>query len=292
MYNYLNCPSCGETQFAPWLLCEDHTVSHEKFQIVSCETCTLRFTNPIPDLDKLGEYYKSEDYISHSNTRKGLIAQLYHRVRKQTLKSKLQLISSLVSRGAIVDYGCGTGAFLNTCWQAGWKAFGVEPDKGARKIAFESGLNVSESKEVLDQKTKDLKVNAITMWHVLEHVSDLKETLQFFKGKLSREGVLVVAVPNYQSLDAKIYREFWAAYDVPRHLYHFDKNSIVSLMKDCGFSLTEVHPMKFDSFYVSMLSEKYKNGKINYLKAFINGMKSNFTARKGGEYSSLIYVFQ
>src|SRR5436190_14710592 len=148
MYQYSSCPSCGHTIFTPWMQCEDYTVSHEKFQIVACGSCALKFTNPIPDLEKLGDYYQSEEYISHSDTRKGLVAQLYHSVRKRTLKSKLRLVSDLDSRGTIVDYGCGTGAFLNTCWQAGWKAFGVEPDKGARKIAFESGLNVSESKEV------------------------------------------------------------------------------------------------------------------------------------------------
>jgi len=292
MHNNSNCPVCKNQNFSPFITCEDYTVSHEKFEIVSCDSCGFKFTNPRPNNDVLGNYYKSEDYISHSDTKKGIISRLYHAVRTRTLRQKLKLVSSYVSRGTILDYGCGTGAFVSECWQNGWKAFGLEPDKGARKIAFESGLNVSESKEILDQKTSDLKFNAITLWHVLEHVTDLDETLNYFKTKLSREGVLIIAVPNHKSYDAEHYKEHWAAYDVPRHLYHFEQSTIQTLMRGYGFSLVEMHPMKFDSFYVSMLSEKYKTGSIQYFSAFVNGLKSNLKSKGPGDYSSVIYVFQ
>lgn len=292
MYTYSACPVCGEKEFTPFITCKDHTVSNEEFQIVSCGSCSFKFTNPRPDDTELGRYYQSEDYISHSDTKKGLISRLYHRVRTRTLKQKLEMIGHYVSRGTILDYGCGTGYFLDYCVRNGWKGFGMEPDKGARKIAFESGLNVSENKTILEQKTADLKFNAITLWHVLEHVTDLEATITFLKSKLMRDGVLIIAVPNHLSYDAKHYGQHWAAYDVPRHLYHFEPATIEDMMKRQGFTLEAMHPMKFDSFYVSMLSEKYKTGRINYPSAFLNGLRSNLATKNPGDYSSVIYVFR
>jgi 2-polyprenyl-3-methyl-5-hydroxy-6-metoxy-1,4-benzoquinol methylase len=292
MYTYSACPVCGEKEFTPFISCKDHTVSQETFQIVSCLNCSFKFTHPRPHDEDLGKYYQSDDYISHSDTKKGLISRLYHQVRNRTLKQKLELIGQYVSRGTVLDYGCGTGYFLDYCGRHGWKGFGLEPDKGARKIAFESGLNVSENKTILEQKTADLKFNAITLWHVLEHVTDLEATLSFFRQKLMRDGVIVIAVPNHQSYDAKHYGEHWAAYDVPRHLYHFEPSTIEALMKRHGFTLETMHPMKFDSYYVSMLSEKYKTGRINYPSAFINGFRSNLAAKSPADFSSVIYIFR
>lgn len=289
MFHYNNCPLCAKSEFEDFLNCEDYTVSHEKFQIVSCKACGFQFTNPIPNISDLGNYYKSENYISHSNTKKGLVSKLYHLVRNYTLKQKLNLVSSYVSRGTILDYGCGTGMFLNLCQAKGWKALGFEPDEGARKIAGEMGLNVVPERSELDSA---ISFNVITLWHVLEHVSDLNETLKFFNQRLEDDGVLIIAVPNHISYDAKHYGEFWAAYDVPRHLYHFDKNTMERMLFKHGFSLVETKPMKFDSFYVSLLSEKYKSGKTNYLKAFFIGLRSNLLSRKAEDYSSVIYVFR
>jgi len=292
MHNYTSCPVCKNQNFEPFISCEDHTVSHEKFNIVSCTNCNFKFTNPIPDITNLGNYYKSEDYISHSNTRKGIISQLYHLVRNHTLKGKLKLISSYVSRGTILDYGCGTGMFLDVCQNAGWRSLGMEPDAGARQIAKNMKLKVYPDKTELNLAHKDEKFDAITLWHVLEHVTDLEETLGFFKTKLNRDGVLLIAVPNYTSYDAKHYKEYWAAYDVPRHLYHFEVESINLLLSGHGFALVNTLPMKFDSFYVSMLSEKYKTGSIKYFKAFLTGLKSNLRANSSSDYSSVIYAFK
>ncbi|MBX3164760.1 MAG: class I SAM-dependent methyltransferase [Bacteroidetes bacterium] len=289
MFQHEKCPLCGHSKFQPFLSCKDYTVSNEAFQIVSCENCSFKFTNPIPELSQIGNYYKSEDYISHSNTKKGLISKLYHFVRNYTLKQKLSLVSNHVPHGTILDYGCGTGMFLNICQNNGWKTLGIEPDEGARKIASEMGLEVVSDKS---QISKAKKFNAITLWHVLEHVYDLNETLTFFSEQLEQNGVLIIAVPNHKSYDAKLYKEFWAAYDVPRHLYHFEKKTMGQLLLKFGFTLVETKPMKFDSFYVSLLSEKYKHGRTNYLSAFWTGLKSNFAAKKAENYSSVIYVFK
>jgi SAM-dependent methyltransferase len=283
-----NCPVCKGTDFAPFLTCKDYTVSQESFNIVSCKACNFKFTNPRPTDSEIGKYYKSEDYVSHSDTKKGLINRLYHMVRTRTLKQKLGLISSYVSRGTILDYGCGTGMFLKTCADAGWKSFGFEPDSDARKVAEGKGLTVANSKETLSSNKYDI----ISLWHVLEHVTDLDPTLEFFSKTITDNGRLIIAVPNYTSADAKHYKEFWAGYDVPRHIYHFEINTLKKLLGNYGFSLEETKPMKFDSYYVSMLSEKYKTGSMNYFTAFLNGLKSNLAAKDSSQYSSVIYIFK
>ena len=285
------CLVCGSASFEPFLVCKDYTVSQEQFNIVSCKSCGFIFTNPRPYNDVLGNYYKAESYVSHTNSKKGIVNKLYHAVRNHTLKSKIQMVSSYVSRGTILDYGCGTGMFLSAINKAGWETFGMEPDDNARKMASEQGLNVFSDKDRVNTYITDKKFNAITLWHVLEHVTDMPETLSFFKNKLNKDGVLIIAVPNHASYDAEYYKEFWAAYDVPRHLHHFDIKSMTSLVEQAGFKLQETKPMKFDSFYVSMLSEKYKTGSVNLIKAFWIGLKSNLKAKDSHSYSSTIYVF-
>jgi predicted SAM-dependent methyltransferase len=292
MLNISYCPVCSNNSFSPFLQCKDYTVSQEKFQIVSCDKCGFKFTNPRPKDDVIGSYYKSNDYVSHSNTNKGLINKLYHIVRSYTLSKKVKLINSFVSRGTVLDFGCGTGMFLSACINNGWKTIGMEPDSDARKFALLGNNTVYSNFTELSENTNDSSFDAITLWHVLEHVTDLQSTISYFKSKLSSNGVLIIAVPNYQSYDAKYYSQFWAAYDVPRHLYHFDVTSISALLDNFNFKLLDSIPMKFDSFYVSMLSEKYKTGKVNYLKAFLTGLSSNLKAQNKNSYSSTIYVFK
>lgn len=286
------CLVCGSDSFEPFLVCKDYTVSQENFNIVSCKSCGFKFTNPRPENSVIGDYYKAEEYVSHSNTTKGVVNKLYHSVRNYTLKQKLKLISSYVSRGTMLDYGSGTGMFLNVCKNDGWETYGMEPDDNARKMSIEKGLDVFSDKNKVSDRIADKKFNAITLWHVLEHVTDMEATLSFFKSKLNNDGVLIIAVPNHVSYDAQYYKEFWAAYDVPRHLHHFDINSMTSLVEKAGFKFQESKPMKFDSFYVSMLSEKYKTGSVNLVKAFLVGLTSNFKAKDTHSYSSTIYIFK
>lgn len=287
-----NCPVCDSNQLAPFMKCVDHTVSRETFQIVACESCGFKFTNPRPEADKLGPYYKSEEYVSHSNTKKGFINSTYQMVRKYTLLKKLQLISKYFKTGNILDIGCGTGEFLNTCKAAKWNTIGIEPDPDAREMARTNfGLDVRTEDEL--QLLPDANFDAITMWHVLEHVPNLNQRVEDLKRLIKPNGIIIIAVPNCNSLDAKIYRENWAAYDVPRHLYHFTPNDIERLFQNHGIKLTRILPMVFDSFYVSMLSEKIKTGKTNVLRSTWNGFRSNLNGAKTGKtYSSQIYVLK
>lgn len=285
------CPSCNSREFNNHMICDDYSVSQESFAIMKCSNCGLLVTSPRPGKDDIGSYYQSDDYISHTNQANNLINWVYKLARNYTLRKKFALIKRLASKKSILDYGCGTGHLLNYIQQNNtWKTMGIEPDEMARTIAIsDHDLNIVSSISDLPDK----KFGIITLWHVLEHVHDLNETIQALKKHLSKSGSLVIAVPNHESLDQQIYQQQWAAYDVPRHLYHFNQLTIKELMKYHKFTLEETIPMKLDAYYVSMLSEKHKSGKINYFRSIVNGWKSNTWAKKNNKnYSSLIYIFK
>lgn len=292
MIHYTHCPVCKSDSIQPVLKAKDHTVSQEEFPVWHCNNCTARFTQDVPAQAEIGAYYASADYISHSDTREGLINNLYHLVRKRTLASKMKLVmkETGVNKGQVLDIGCGTGAFLATMKKAGWMITGLEPDASARTKAVELyGIDPLEPQQLFELRPANYE--AITMWHVLEHVHELHEYIKQIASLLPEKGKLFIAVPNYTSKDADIYKENWAAYDVPRHLYHFSPQSMEQLLKTYDLRLIACKPMWFDSFYVSMLSEKYKNGKGNILKAFFNGFLSNVKAlRNTRRCSSVVYV--
>lgn len=292
MIHYTNCPVCHSSEIQPSLVATDHTVSQQVFPIWHCNTCTARFTQDVPGEQEIGSFYASADYISHSDTKKGLINTLYHRVRKMTLASKRKLIirTTKTQKGKLLDVGCGTGAFLHTMEEAGWAVTGLEPDPTAREKAVSFyGLAPLPTDQLfqLDPGT----YNAITMWHVLEHVHELHRYVEQLGKLLAPGGRLFIAVPNYTSYDASVYKEYWAAYDVPRHLYHFSPASMQQLLEKYKLELIRSKPMWFDSFYVSMLSEKCRNGKGNIIRAVWNGFVSNLKAAGDvRKCSSVIYV--
>ena len=289
---YQQCPCCGSNNIKPLLVAKDYTVSNQSFDIWHCHNCTLRFTQNVPDEESIGGYYQSTNYVSHSDTQEGLINKLYHKVRKKTLIQKSELIidACKTANGVLLDVGSGTGAFAQTMIEAGWKVTGLEPDDTARTVALNKfGLQLDDPKTLFDLTENTF--DAITMWHVLEHVHNLHGYLEQYQKILKPEGKLVIAVPNYTSSDATSYQEYWAAYDVPRHLYHFSPESMTKLAALKGFKIEAYNPMWYDSFYVSMLSEQYKNGKGNLPKAVINGLLSNLKASKDNKLcSSVIYV--
>lgn len=285
--NQSTCPSCGAHSFSTYLTVKDHFLSKESFKLDICDNCQLLFTNPRPTLERIGDYYKSEEYVSHSSTKKGIINRVYGKVRSYTLKKKIALLQELTSGKDLLDIGAGTGHFLAKAKEAGFHVLGLEPDQDARKVALsENGIELKDL-SLLHQLNQ--KFHAITMWHVLEHVYNLQEDLDKISSLLIQDGVLIVAVPNYTSFDAQHYKEYWAAYDVPRHLYHFSPKSIIPLVESKGLKFEKMLPMKFDSYYVSMLSEKYKGGSL--LKAMRIGFLSNRKAKEGLS-SSQIYIFR
>ena len=286
------CPICESENSEIFLRSKDYFLTGEDFQINQCKHCGFLFTNPRPVNSKLPEYYKTEEYISHSNSNKGIINGLYHFVRNFTLSGKVSMIRKFKSSGSVLDIGSGTGEFLVSMQKQSFSVTGVEPDVDARNYAITTySLNIYDENEL--DVFKDQSFEIITMWHVLEHVPDLLKRVQQIKRLLKSDGILIVAVPNPDSKDAIFYKNFWAAFDLPRHLYHFKKNDIVSLFKKVDMCIVKIQPMLFDSFYVSLLSEKYKSGSQKFFKPFLIGLWSNVHAFfKSKNYSSLIYIIK
>ena len=272
-----------------FLTVKDYSVSQETFDLYHDEDLDMLITYPQPSLENLGKYYESVDYISHTDSKRSLFEKCYHFIKSVALKNKLNLVNSLQpAKGSILDIGAGTGDFLSVVKENGWNTIGVEPSEKAKAIAKRKGVSFVEETSELENNSFDV----ITMWHVLEHVPNLDNQIKELKRLLKPNGSLIIAVPNFKSFDAKQYGNFWAAYDVPIHFWHFSKTAIKKLFAKEDMELVKVLPMKFDSFYVSLLSEKYKTGKMNFVKAFFIGLQSNWKAKKNFEYSSHIYVLK
>ena len=270
-----------------YLETKDYTLTGESFQLLHDPVLDMLVTKPQPE--DLGKYYDSEDYISHTDSKKSLVDKIYQTVKGYNLKSKLSLIESYSSKEkTLLDVGAGTGDFLAVARRHGWEIFGVEPSVLAKRKASEKDIELFENLDALPQK----KFDVITLWHVLEHLPNLDEQISKLVGLLSDSGTLIVAVPNFKSYDAGYYKQFWAAFDVPRHLWHFSRNSVQRIFEKHGMKVVKVKPMIFDAFYVSLLSEKYKTGRQNFVKAIWSGFKSNLFAFRSKEYSSLIYIIK
>ena len=286
------CPVCLRTNTHFALKVQDHSISKDWFEVWECAECSMRFTKDAPAADIIGPYYKSENYISHSNTRKGIVNTLYHQVRRRTLNSKCELIRKETGKktGDHLDIGAGTGAFVLFMKEQGWKSTGVEPDETARGIALSEHQTTLLPGGAL-QTLAPGSFDAITLWHVLEHVHELHPYLQQMHKLLRPGGKLFIAVPNYTSYDAGKYQQFWAAYDVPRHLYHFSPDAMRYLMKMEDFVMEKTEPMWYDSFYISLLSEKYATGHSSLVKGFFTGAYSDIKAMGNRDRcSSLIYI--
>ena len=288
-------PYANEKDLSPFLACVDYTVSRETFTLLLDAKTDLLITSPRPSLDCLSAYYESEDYISHTDSKRSIMDKAYQVIKNYSVKKKVKMINDLsIRKGRVLDIGCGTGDLLSAFENDGWKINGVEPSDKARELA---GRKISSKEllvsdiDALSNDPKD-KYDVITMFHVLEHVPNLLEYVARLKQLLTKDGCLVIAVPNYKSYDAGYYKEFWAAYDVPRHLWHFSQESIQHIFEPFDFKVEHVAPLIFDSFYVSLLSEKYKTGKSNLFAGFKTGLLSNLKAKKTGQYSSLIYIIK
>lgn len=283
------CPICSGDAMKNHLICVDHQVSGESFAITKCTQCGLLLTNPRPTKEVIGTYYDAPSYISHSDATTSLRDRLYKIVRRYNTNNKIRLVDGLKTGKRLLDYGCGTGYFMRRCKDNGWSVSGLEPNAAARKKAQKllQQTLYGEWKEIPDKERWDV----ITLWHVLEHVHELNETVDWIKKSLHKNGRLVLALPNPECLDARHYGAQWAGYDVPRHLYHFAPDTVKRLLTKHGLKIKATHPMKFDAYYVSLLSERSRNNLLNYAKGLLNGYKSNSYAKKDPyKFSSLIYI--
>ena len=284
-----NCPVCENKDTKLYLKTKDYFLTKEDFNLVQCTTCSFIYTNPVPEINSLFEYYDSPEYSSHKLKKANLFNFIYREARKQNLRNKYKIVTNYTAKGSILDVGCGTGEYLKYFREKGWKATGIEPVDSARKFAYENyKLNVYPENK-LNHFAKE-KFDVITLWHVLEHVYNINERLEQLKKILNPDGYLVIAVPNIESYDSIYYGKYWSALDVPRHLYHFSNETLKRLINKHSFEVVSIYPMKYDSYYVSLLSERYIKKGLPYVRALINGYKSNRKASVSGNYSSMIFV--
>lgn len=285
------CPWCGsdKAQINLWL--KDEFLTKEDFHICECLNCGLLYTMPRPSKDKIGEYYKSEEYYSHQENKKGFIPRIYEQVKKVNLKHKYKLATQGKQVGKMLDIGCGVGDFLHTAESYGWQCIGVEPSEDAKAIARQrTTANILSSEEL--ENLPDASFDVITMWHVLEHVDDLKWQVTQLQRLIKTKGRIVIALPNYKSYDGQYYKEHWAAYDVPRHLNHFNRSTIAKILTTNDLKLVKTDKLKWDAYYISYLSEQYKIHKLPLIKGVYRGWISNLKARRSGEWSSVVYIFE
>lgn len=291
MDKLIKCKICGSDKFNIIINSSDFYLTKEVFNISECDSCRFRFTTPIPDLNVLPKYYNSYNYDSYIDKPKSVFDKAYKYFRNIAINNKYNLITGRKEGVAILDIGCGTGDFLKKFKTNGWQTFGIEPNTSAREIARQvNKIKVFDEKEYV--KLFDNQFDVITMWHSLEHIYDLNYQLTNIKRLLLHDGIILVAVPNSDSFDAQIYKKFWAAYDLPRHLYHFNKKSVSDLFTKYELVVDEIIPLKMDAYYISLISEKYKSGKKNYLKAIINGFRSNMLAKNNNNHSSLLFIIK
>ena len=285
------CPWCQSENAHLHLKLKDYFLTQEPFEIMVCEDCGLLYTTPKPSDEKLGEYYKSEEYYSHQENKKGFIPRIYEAVKSVNLKHKIAIATEGKKHGELLDIGCGVGDFLHLAEQNGWQCTGAEPSEDAAAIA--KNRVKGEIMQPIDlEKLPNESFDVITMWHVLEHVSDLQWQVNQLNRLLKKGGRLVIALPNYNSYDAQFYQGKWAAYDVPRHLNHFSQDSIAKIFKIKGLIQKQTQKLVWDAFYISFMSEKYRQKGLPLVRGCFRGLISNLKARKSGEWSSLVYVFE
>lgn len=284
------CPVCAAEQFIEYAHIKDFFLTQEVFKVDQCNVCGLLLTNPFPENSEISKYYDSTEYFSHPDKKKSIIGWVYEWVKKRNIRYKFKLATSGILAGNVLDIGCGSGDFLFYAKSKFWNVSGIEPNDKARAFSQKKTESLIYHPEKINS-IADSSFDVITMWHVLEHVEELNEQCKQIKRLIKPGGRIVIALPNIGSEDAKRYGNYWAGFDVPRHLYHFGFDQIRMLMNNHGFGFLKREPLHWDAYYVSMLSEKYRYKRINPFRFVINGWISNIKARKSREFSSNVYIF-
>lgn len=289
-----NCPLCADGKPDRFLEAVDFFLTKEKFILARCPACGLILTQDPPGEENIGRYYESEEYVSHDDSGTGLSHLIYRRVRSLMLKRKRKIVNKLtgLTKGSVLDIGSGTGHFLSEMNRSGWDTKGIEPNRKARDFSVTKlGLDVLPPEEL--KEFPDSVFDCVTLWHVLEHFHDPFGYVSEIRRLLKPKGICIIALPNSSSFDAEHYGNFWAAWDVPRHLWHYNPHTFRLFAEKSGFKVTALKRLPFDVFYISILSEKHRGSGFSLMKGIIKGLYFSllamFRKEKG---SSLIYILK
>jgi ubiquinone/menaquinone biosynthesis C-methylase UbiE len=294
MVHHSVCPLCSSEKIGLQLICTDHFVSKKEFAVFQCSSCFFRFTQDYPEEADILQFYESESYISHSDSSEGISNKLYRLVRKIMLRIKRNLVMEItgLKTGSILDVGSGTGYFAAAMKKEGWSAEGIEINEKAREFSISHfGLEAGPPEKI--SSIRSGTYDCITLWHVLEHFHDPFKYFSEIYRLLKPDGFCIIALPNSCSYDAVHYKSHWAAWDVPRHLWHFSPETFWLFSDRTGFELVETRTLPLDVFYISSLSEKYKGSHLSFItgmtKAIWFAFLSFFNRRKS---SSMIYILR
>jgi 2-polyprenyl-3-methyl-5-hydroxy-6-metoxy-1,4-benzoquinol methylase len=292
-FHITSCPVCSSQEFSTFKKVTDWLVSKEVFTISQCDNCKFKFTANAPVEQNIGPYYNSEEYVEHSDTKSGVIYTVYHYARNLMLRFKLNKIKSMTSGKKLLDVGSGSGYFINHMKQNGYEVTGVEiSDKAVELCNSKFGIKANSPADFLAEKL-DKDFDIISLWHVFEHVYTFNEYFDLFAKSLKKDGTLILALPNSNSADAQIYKDHWAAYDTPRHLWHFTPATLSRFAEARGFEVVKKYRLPLDPFFNAMVSASYKKGfkflPISVLKGLYSLIISLFNKDKS---SSLIYFLK
>lgn len=266
----------------------DYLVSGESFDIY-WDSKKKRAWTDVEYLNSLDTYYKSADYISHHSRPHSFTQRLYVWARTLMLNYKYLILKNNINfKSSLLDIGCGTGSFLTFMKKKGFKVYGVENNSKARSFCLENNLETLATEASLPNDNFDL----VTLWHVLEHLPNSEKSIATYRELLKKDGLLLIAVPNFQSHDRIHYQKDWAALDVPRHLWHFTPKGLTTMVEEIGFDLIQKKALGLDVFYICYLSEKHKDKSLPLLRGIFKGsfflVKALFTKK----HSSLVFVFK
>jgi len=290
---FSSCIVCGATSFTDELVVTDWLVSNEDFLVKECNACSFRFTSNPPAAEHAGPYYETEEYVEHSDNAEGLINVVYHKARTWMLKYKLRLIRKHSDGKRLLDLGSGSGYFLNSMKNNGYDVNGVEiSDKAVALCQNKFRIKAYSPTEFLANEIPG-EFDVATMWHVFEHVYSYNEYFDMLHKKLTKNGTLIIAMPNYYCLEEKTYKKYWNGYDTPRHIWHFTPSTFPRFAKDRGFEMVKMTSLPLDMFYNSMISASYKKSftflPITVFVGLCSLMLSIFSFKRT---SSVVYVMK
>jgi 2-polyprenyl-3-methyl-5-hydroxy-6-metoxy-1,4-benzoquinol methylase len=291
-----SCPLCKGVELVLCHKSTDSLVSGDLFSVYKCTSCDFHVTSPRPTSGSVGSYYNSASYVSHNDVAKGWIPKIYRVVRDIMIRHKLRIVGRYKEKAPgknnMLDVGCGTGEFLLKSKKMGYNTTGFEPDINASETASNKGLSIITKEDRLNELSPNY-FDVVTLWHVLEHMYHPKDKIEVLEKILSDNGIMIVAIPEYKSFDGGYYKQNWAGWDLPRHVYHYNESTLTRLMDELNFKLIGKHSLMFDSFYISLLSEKNLNTRLGTIRAIIIGFLSNIMAIFSSyPFSSQIYVFK